>query len=657
MLVRVGIDTGGTFTDFVRLDAHGLSVRKIRTRRSDPVAAVVEGLSAWPSPNAPSASIVYGSTIATNAVLERKGSRVGLIATRGFEDVLAIGRQARSELYNLTPILRQPLVDRVRTFGVSGRLDAAGREVEPLHDELLDGLAGLVAAGDVEAATVCLLHAYANPAHEARVAARLRAIGIPVSVSHEILPEYREYERCSTTVANAYVQPLVVRYISRLTHALGRRRLSIMQSNGGSISSSLASREPVRTVLSGPAAGVVGARAVAMAAGLSRVISFDAGGTSTDVSLIEEAVPTAAETMVGDIPIRLPVIDIQTVGAGGGSIARIDRGGGLVVGPESAGAEPGPACYGTGDELTVTDAHLLLGHLDPAYGLGGRMPRDRNRARQAARPVARRLRLTVEELAEGVVRVANAGMERAIRVVSLERGHDPRRFALVAFGGAGGMHAASLARSLGMRTVLVPRYAGVLSALGMLVADAVRDYSVSVRMPSDALSLPAVDRRARPIVRQATRDLTRAGFRRDQQRIERRIDARYIGQSFEIAVPWTADFADAFHTLHERRYGYSDRSRPIEIVTLRVRGIGLTDKPVLPRERCRRRRAIPTSARATRFDGRAHRTAFYRWHDLCPGHHANGPAVIGGAEATVVVPPAFRFIVDGFANIQLSRGA
>jgi N-methylhydantoinase A/oxoprolinase/acetone carboxylase beta subunit len=653
--VRVGIDTGGTFTDFVRLDGHALRVHKVRTTHSDPVAAIREGLSIL-APDEP-AAVVYGSTIATNAVLERKGGRIALVATRGFEDVLAIGRQTRRELYNLLAAPSPPLVDPSLTFGISGRAGADGRELEPLETASLDDLAERLRGAGVEAAAVCLLHSYANPAHEAVVAARLRTAGVLVSASHEILPEYREYERASTTAVNAYVQPLVDRYLDRLARELGRRRLTIMQSNGGSISTRVARREAVRTVLSGPAAGVVGARAVSLAAGFARVITFDAGGTSTDVSLIDDVVPTATESMVGDIPVRLPVLDIHTVGAGGGSIARLDRAGGLVVGPESAGADPGPACYGTGDELTVTDAHLLLGRIDPDYFLGGRMSLDVRRARAAATALARRVRVPLDDLVEGIVRVANAGMERAIRVVSLERGHDPRRFALVAFGGAGGMHGADLAASLGIRRVLVPRHAGVLSALGMLAADVVRDYSTSVLKPSAALPTSVLERRVRPLLAAATRDLAREGFRGSRHTLERRIDVRYIGQSYELSVPWSARYVEAFHAQHARRYGYSDPARPTEVVALRVRAVGLTDKPPLEPRRGRPRRPVARAVRSSRFDGRPRRTAFYRWDELGPGHHARGPAVIAGAEATVIVPPAFSFVVDGFSNVQLTRNA
>jgi N-methylhydantoinase A/oxoprolinase/acetone carboxylase beta subunit len=655
--VRVGIDTGGTFTDLVRIDRGGIRVHKVRTTPSDPVASIVEGLAALAG-DAPTAPITYGSTIATNAVLERKGARVALITTSGFEDILAIGRQTRPELYNLLVSRPPALVDAALTFGLAARMDPEGREIAPIHAERLSELVRNVAGSGAEVVAICLLHAYASPAHEAAVAEQLRAGGLVVSASHEVLPEYREYERATTTAANAYVQPLVDRYLARLEAVLDRRPVTVMQSNGGVISTTVARRQPVRTVLSGPAAGVVGARMVASAAGFERVISFDAGGTSTDVSLIDSAIPTAQETRVGDVPVRLPVIDIHTVGAGGGSIASVDTGGGLRVGPESAGARPGPACYGIGQDLTVTDAHLLLGRLDPDYFLGGRMTLDVERARRAAAATARRLRTSVDDLAEGVIRVANASMLRAIRVVSLERGHDPRRFALVAFGGAGGMHAADLAADLGITTVVVPRHAGVLSALGMLAADVMRDYSVSVRKPANAVSMSNLARRIEPLVSQARSDLRDEGFRGSRVLVERRLDVRYVGQSYELTVPWSSGYGDAFHALHARRFGYADRTRPIEVVALRVRGIGTAARPALPFNPVRRRRTVPARVvKDSRFDGRSRRTAFHRWDELKPGDRGRGAAVIAGAEATVIVPPGFHFFVDGFSNLVLTRGA
>jgi N-methylhydantoinase A/oxoprolinase/acetone carboxylase beta subunit len=389
---------------------------------------------------------------------------------------------------------------------------------------------------------------------------------------------------------------------------------------------------------------------------MPRVISFDMGGTSTDVSLIDGRIATTSDTRIGDFPVRLPVIDIHTVGAGGGSIAFIDSGGALRVGPRSAGAVPGPVCYGVGEEITVTDANLLLGRLDAEFFFGGRMSIDAERVEGFASDLARRLKLSVPELAEGVVRVANANMERAIRVVSVERGHDPRQFALLAFGGAGGMHACEIARRLEIRTVLVPRHAGVLSALGMLMADVRRDYSASVLRPAASMSPRDLEARLKPLVDQARRELAAERFPPARQAIERLVDVRYVGQSYEITVPFGTDVRATFDRQHQQLYGYSDPNRPAEIVNVRVNAAGVTEKPVLPFERVRRAYPPkPAKHRRGRFDGRAVSIACYRWPDLAPGAAARGPAVITSGEASVVIPPDFRFAVDGFRNI-VARG-
>jgi N-methylhydantoinase A/oxoprolinase/acetone carboxylase beta subunit len=654
---RFGIDTGGTFTDFVRFGPGGLVVHKLRTTPDDPSRAILAGVAELSGPEiGDQLTVVHGSTVATNAVLERKGARVALFATSGFEDVLRIGRQTRPELYNLFVPLPRPIVDEELTFGVAERLDAGGGVLITPTDAEVEDLAARARELGAEIIALCLLHSYANPLHERHIADALRAKGWRVSASHEVLPEYREFERWSTTVVNAYVTPLIDRYLSTLEGHFGGSRLAIMQSNGGSISARAARAGAVRTVLSGPAAGVVGARAVARDAGFRQVISFDMGGTSTDVSLIDDAVAMTTDSKIGDFPVRLPVIDIHTVGAGGGSIAHVDSGGALRVGPRSAGSVPGPACYGSGTEFTVTDANLLLGRLDPEFFLGGRMTLDVGRAKRVASELAARLKLDVMELAEGIIRVANANMERAIRVVSVERGHDPRRFALLAFGGAGGMHACEIAERLEIGTVIVPRHAGVLSALGMLVADVTRDYSASVLRPSTEISLASLEKRAAQLARAASRDLAREGFGSNRQVIERLIDVRYVGQSYEITVPFAGDYRQQFDRRHGRQYGYADPARATEVVALRVRAAGVTEKPRLPFVRTRRRTS-PAAAFVgpARFGGRAVKTAHYRWPSLSPGSDARGPAIITGAEATVVVPPGFRFSVDGFGNVVVRK--
>jgi N-methylhydantoinase A/oxoprolinase/acetone carboxylase beta subunit len=654
--LRIGVDTGGTFTDFVCLRANRVVVYKQSSTPKDPSAAILEGIGRL-SFDRSNLEVVHGSTVATNAVLERKGARVALLATKGFEDVLQIGRQTRPELYNLFVRPRRPIVEAGLVFGVPERLDTEGKVLVELNLPALDELAGKLARRKVDIVAVCLLHSYVNSKHELRIAERLRRAGLRVCASHEVLPEYREFERWSTTALNAYVTPLIERYLARLEQGLSRAPLLIMQSNGGTLSAAAARAQAVRTVLSGPAGGVVGAQAVASAAGFPRILSFDMGGTSTDVSLIDQTVEMTTNSTIGDFPVRLPMVDIHTVGAGGGSIATKDSGGALRVGPRSAGAQPGPACYGTGLELTVTDANLMLGRLDPDYFLGGRMALDHERARNIAQRLAREFQLTVPQLADGIVRVANANMERALRVISIARGHDPRAFALVAFGGAGGMHACELAERLAISTIIVPRYAGVLSALGMLLADVTKDYSKSVLRPSDAISLVTLRKLFQPLTDAATHELEREGFPRDHQVLERLVDVRYLGQSYEISLPFSKNYRSEFDRRHEQLYGYANPDRRAEVVNLRVKASGITDKPILPQSQVRVARARPTSIRPAWFNGRMVPTAFYRWDNLEAGKHTTGPAVVSGGEATAVIPPAFRFRVDRFGNLIINRKA
>jgi len=657
-MIRIGVDTGGTFTDLVMLGPAGVSVHKVRSTPDDPSRAIVSGIQEI-SGSTGGAEVVHGSTVATNAVLERKGARVALVTTAGFEDVVRIGRQTRRELYNLMQEDRRPLVEPELTFGLVERLGADGEVLEAPDLAAARGLAQQLSEAGVGSVAVCFLHSYRNPAHEDAVAAVFEEAGLQVSSSHRVVREYREYERWSTTILSAYVTPIVGRYLTALESRLFGCRLSIMQSNGGSISASAAKAVAVRTILSGPAAGIVGARAVADMAGYPRVITFDMGGTSTDVSLIDGAISTTTESMVGDFPVRLPVIDIHTVGAGGGSVAHIDRGGALRVGPLSAGADPGPACYGKGTMLTVTDANLLLGRLDPEYFLGGRMALDIERARAVALPLAAELKVSELALAEGVVRVANANMERAIRVVSVQRGFDPREFALLAFGGAGGMHACEIADTLDIPTVIVPRYAGVLSAFGTLVADVTKDYSLTVLRAGDDASVAQLEELMQPLVAQAESALENEGFTLgpDTAYVTRELDVRYLGQSYEITVPFAEGFREEFDRQHARRYGYANAARLTEIVNLRVTATGVTRKPELPRTAVGGQiEAVPSRIGPARFGGKTVDTGFYRWEDLAAGTVGHGPVVVAGAQATAVVPPGFSFRIDEFGNLLAVRG-
>lgn len=691
--VRLGVDTGGTFTDLLCLDEVAgqprLRVFKLRSTPADPSLAILAGIrELLGEPLTPvgggevGLEVTHGSTVATNAVLERKGARVALLATAGFADVLRLGRQTRPELYNFMVRQPEPLVSPELTFGLQERLAGDGTVLRAIDEVELDGLIPTLRERGAESVAVCFLHSYANPEHEQRAAAALRAAGFRVSASHEVLPEFREYERWATTAINAYVAPLMSRYLDRLQKGLGRSTLRIMQSNGGSISAARAGTEAVQTILSGPAAGVVGAQAIGAASGFTRLITFDMGGTSTDVSLLDGAISTTNESLVGDLPVRLPVLDIHTVGAGGGSVAWIDAGGGLRVGPRSAGAEPGPVCFGKGDQLTVTDANLLLGRLDPEYFLGGRLRLDVPRTERVAAELAARLHLSPQALAEGMVRIANANMERAVRVVSVERGFDPREFALLAFGGAGGLHACDLAASLEITTVLIPEHSGVLSALGMLLADVAKDYSVSVLRRSADLTPGELQTKLLPLRRRALAELAREGFLPEQMTLAASLAMRYRGQAFEIDVPLPdlpgaesgvlglegssasegaaasgpnfdlARVVADFHERHTRLYGYGSPARVTEAVQLRLRATGRTEKPDF-RARPSSTPVSPEPAKVSRmvFNRESLQTPVYHRNQLAPGMGGSGPAMILAGESTNVISPGWTWHMDGSGTL------
>ena len=634
--VLVGIDTGGTFTDFVCVGPTGLRVHKCPSTPDNPARAVLAGLAEilGARPGA-GVRITYGSTVATNAVLERRGARVVLLATAGVEDVLEIGRQARPELYALEPRRPEPLVERRHRIGVDERITATGQVLRPLGTAAVRRAVAAVRRSGAESVAVALLHAYANGAHERRLGRALAAAGFETTLAHELVGEYREYERTSTAVMNAYVAPVMRAHLGELGRGVGRATLRVLQSNGGAISVATASREAVRTLLSGPAGGAIGALAAARRAGVARVITIDMGGTSTDVSLLDGAARQHTEWTIGELPVKVPAIDIHTVGAGGGSLAVCDAGGALAVGPQSAGADPGPACYGRGERPTVTDADLLLGRLVPEAFLGGRMPLDVGRARRAMQGLARRLGGSVESAAEDVVRVVNAGMERAIRRISVERGLDPRDYALVAFGGAAGMHACELAEALGMRRVLVPLHPGVLSAWGALDADLRRDYVQTVRLAAPPAAVLAS--RLRPLSARARREL-RAEGAIGRPRLTATLDVRYRGQSYELAIPLTARYRAAFHAAHHARYGYADESRAVEVVNLRLTATvaGRARRPSAPRAAAGR----PLPHRM-RWRGRWVAAQRIERDRLPRGRRLAGPLVVTELSATTVVAPGW----------------
>jgi N-methylhydantoinase A/oxoprolinase/acetone carboxylase beta subunit len=659
---RIGVDTGGTFTDFVIWKDGRTFNKKILSTPRDPSRAILEGLAEFLGLSEP-VFIVLGTTVATNALLEGKGGPIALLTTAGFEDVVFIGRQTRRKLYSLQPEERVFLLPRERSFGVKERTLSRGRvEIRVSLAEVSRVIRKIRAVG-AEAVAVCFLHSYANPENEKFVATALQRAGIMASVSSRLLPEHREYERLTTTAVNAYLMPVMERYLSELDCRIGRAELRIMQSNEGYISPAGARLEPIKTALSGPAGGAVGARHIAQAAGFPNVISFDMGGTSTDVSLIEGSIRRTHESRIGDFPVRLPLIDIHSVGAGGGSIAFRDQGGSLRVGPQSAGADPGPACYGLGDVPTVTDANLYLGRLDPEFFLGGKMKIYPERSRRAIARLGRAIGKTPGETARGIVDIANANMEKAIRVISVERGYDARTFALFSFGGAGGMHAVEMAAHLRMPTVIVPRNAGVLSAFGLLMADSIKDYTKSWIRTVPQTSPDSLEKEFDKLEGAGRRDMKADGFEDRDICFERSLDCRYIGQSYEIPVPFRKGrgaleaLLKEFRRRHEKLYSYQHAGRRVEIVNLRLKAVAVTPKIPLVEERKR----FPLDPRAA-IKGQTIitvrsivRGAVYDRSRLCPGNAVAGPALIIDPESTTYLPPGYSSKVDGFRNLVIRK--
>lgn len=654
--MHIGVDIGGTFTDFVVFNGT-LKTFKLPSTPEAPEQAVLTGLARLALDS--DGTIVHGSTVATNAVLERRGARTAFIATQGFGDLLTIGRQNRTALYDLLADRPQPLIGRELSMEVDERVDWRGEVLTALDEGQLDGLVARLRELRVESVAVCLLFSFLHPNHERRLGDRLAAAGLPVSLSSEIVPEFREYERASTTALDAYVKPVVARYLGRLEHGLGTTRLRVMQSNGGSLSAAQTREQPVRAVLSGPAGGVVAAQHVAQLAGYPRILSLDMGGTSTDVSLVDECIRLTSEGQIDGLPLHVPLIDIHTVGSGGGSIAEVDRGGSLKVGPRSAGADPGPACYGRGGaDATVTDANLVLGRLDPDRFLDGRLRLDARAAGDALRRLADQLGLGRSEraarrAARGVVEVANAHVARALRLVSVERGHDPRQFTLVSFGGAGGLHAAAVARTLGIPRVLIPVQASVLSALGMLIADISRDYVQTVMLPGET-GLQELERRYGPLIERGQRELRTEGCDPAQVQLSQELDLRYRGQSYELRLPYAPGFVEAFHQLHQQLYGYSDPELPVEIVNLRLQARAAVDPPPLTAAESQGRGAPPAGQPG--FGAAEQPLTGYDGPDLATGDRLEGPGLIFYPDTTVLLGPDDSAQVDRYGNLLLEVG-
>lgn len=628
MTRTLAIDTGGTFTDAVRDDG---AVLKVASAPHDPARAIADAATKL----APDGKVAlrHGTTVATNATLEGKLAPVGLIVNAGFRDVLEIGRQARPELYDPEP--RRPrLPTSPRLIAeVPGRMGAGGEVLEPFDAEACRRAGRRLKRAGARSIAVVLLHAYANPDHEDIAADALAGLGLPVTTSARLNPEFREVERGLCALVNAGLRPVVGEYLERLRVALtGRFDVRVMTSEGGLLSPEEVSEEPARLLVSGPAGGLVAARAWGAAVGEPRVVTLDMGGTSTDVAWIDGELPRVSELRVAGHTIRLPSLEIHTVGAGGGSLVRLDRGGALTVGPESAGADPGPAAYGVSDEATVTDANLLLGRMDPGFFTLGRDGLDLGRAERAAQRLARRAGLTTRRLCEGIVRLADVAMTRALRVISLERGRDPRDAALMVFGGAGGLHGVALARALGMRRVIVPPNQGVLSAQGLLWAPPARTLSRSVLL--DGVPSSAERRRLTKPLKDRLRALLRgSGVRAKDLLTSVALDLRYRGQSFELEVPEGADPVAAFHELHRRRFGFADPDRGVDLIAVRVRVEATVAPPTMrtlgrgggSRQPCGRVKSVTQRASIPVHDR----------SDLRAGYTITGPALVAERTGTV----------------------
>ncbi len=684
--LRIAVDVGGTFTDAVLWDPRSgrLTAAKTLTTPGDRALGVIEGIRMVLAAAGERADrvgeVVHGSTTGTNALIERSGARVGLLTTEGFRDVLEIGRIMRpaAGLYDFSVDSPVPLVPRHLRATARERLDASGRVLVPLEEADVIAAGERFAAAGVEAVAVCFLFSFLDGAHEERAAAILaeRLPGIAISLSSRVCPEIREYERSSTTVIDAYLTPVMRAYLDslrrRVREFLGPVRVSVIQANGGSTSIESAMTKAVSTVNSGPAGGVVAAACYGREHGRERLVSVDMGGTSFDIGVVEGGIPSVTtEGSFQDLPVRIPIIDLHVIGAGGGSIAWLDPGGALNVGPRSAGAEPGPACYARGGtEATVTDANLVLGRLAPEYFNAGRMRLDVDAARRAVDALARTIGLSVEETALGIVRVVDASMVKGIATVTIQRGIDVRDHSLLSFGGAGGVHAVELARALGMREALIPPLPGTFSAVGLLASDVRHDYVTALgAVRADRADLGALEAHYRRMEREAQTELERQGFARGRIELVRSADLKVAGQTYELSLPLDgcaplderaiANLIDSFSRLYRSRYAFFFEGEPIEIVNVRVAALGRN--PPLVLERFEAAGTSPEAARKGErpvyFEGRSFTaTALYERARLRPGAIVEGPALVEDETSSVLVPPGTRARVLRDLGLSVALG-
>ncbi|MCS7279674.1 MAG: hydantoinase/oxoprolinase family protein [Thermodesulfobacteriaceae bacterium] len=632
----VAVDTGGTFTDLVYLENSTIKTSKLFSTPKDPSQAVLNILK-----DLKVKVLIHGTTVGTNAFLERKGAKIAFITTLGFEDLLFIGRQARPSLYDLWVEKPKPIVEKTNCLGIKERVNAKGEVLIPLTSSEVQRIINLISQNPVEAVAICLLHSYLYPYHEKKLKEAFLPLGLSVSISSEILSEFREFERASTTAINAYLNPVIQKYLTVLKEKLPIK-IYIQQSNGGWLTAEEALHFSVHTILSGPAGGVNGALIWAKSLGRSKIITIDMGGTSTDVCLIKEELPFTKEYFLDGYPLGIPVIDIHTVGAGGGSIAYVDKGGALKVGPESASAEPGPACYGKGNLPTVTDANLLLGRLLPEIFLGGKFKLQRERAERAIYSIAKTIGLSLEETALGIIKVANINMVRALRKISLERGYDPQEFSLFCYGGAAGLHVCALAKELGIKEIIIPKIAGSFSAFGLLFSPPIKDFSQTVWLPSKETKL--INQAVENLKKYALKYIQKFGMPSEDFKFEIFLDLRYKGQGFELTIPFQENYLKDFEEEHYRQFGYTLSGFPVEVVNLRVR---LKGKPLVSTWK-----VIPQKKNFSSFITKVFTEKGFvevpviSWDSLKIGETLKGPLLVWEDFTTLWVEENLRVIVE-----------
>ncbi len=680
-MIKIGVDVGGTFTDLVVVDEGNGAVNftKVPSTPASPDRGVMNGVNKICNMFDISPPVInlfiHGTTVATNALIERKGVKTALIVTRGFRDILHIARQTRPKLYDYYARRPDPFIRRKYRYEITERVDALGNIIVPLEEEEVAEIAETVKKEEIGVVAICLLHSYINQAHEQRIKDIFSKLapGVLVCPSSDILPEFKEYERMSTTVINAYVMPIVEAYLTRILNSIKsigiKSNLHIMQSNGGLMSSQAAGQKSVHTVLSGPAAGVLGGIYTSRLSDIYDIITIDMGGTSFDVSLVNRGEPTlTTESDIDGHAIKVPMIDIKTLGAGGGSIAWVDQGGALQVGPESAGADPGPACYGKGgDRPTVSDANAVLGYLSPDCFAAGEMTLDTSLARRViGEKIAGPMNLTVEEAAEGILRVVNATMTRGIRLVSVEKGFDPREFTLVSFGGAGPLHAVSLAKEMNMGKIIVPEAPGVNCAIGLLMADFRHDYSKTFLRALKALPPEDINDEFAVLEEEAASQMREEGVPERDIVLLRSADFRFAGQGFEITMPVSSgcykkadisDIAESFSVMHEEKYGYRMDVDTVEVVTLRLTSLGVMKKPDIKPEDFdgeTPEKALKNS-RKVYMQGRYMDAKIYDRQRLRHGNRVYAPAIIEQPDTTTVLFPGYMAEVDRFRNLVITR--